>query len=85
MPKITFFSNGTDAGWSKSWLNELGFNEVLALQNPDGFPYIIIHEVAHLVCDKIFPRTKRHHGKEFMVIDYSLGGNGRVHHEFNTD
>ena len=84
MPTISFFSKGTRAGWSMSDTNSVGFNEVLAQENSEQFKAIVIHEVAHLVTDTIFPNAKRPHGKEFQVIDMSLGGEGFSNHDFDT-
>lgn len=83
-PVITFYQRGTTAGWADSSLNTIRYNERISSLNPEEFKYIIIHEVAHLVCNKIFPNAKRPHGKEFKVIDLALGGKGFTKHDLKV-
>lgn len=80
-PKVTFYTRGNVAGWADCFGHHLAFNERIADLNKIDFNDIVIHEVAHLVTYKLFPKAKRHHGKEFMVVDLALGGGGFAHHE----
>ena len=83
-PKVIFYDKGTNAGWAESVSNVLAFNEILAEENPTEFKDIVIHEVAHIVTDNIFPNALRTHGKEFQVICRALGGTGEASHTMDV-
>lgn len=84
-PTVEFFERGMWAGWAHSPSNTIAFNEQIASINGSDFSPIVIHEVAHLVTDKMFPKARRSHGKEFFVVDRALGGAGFTHHELLTN
>lgn len=83
-PTVTFFNKGQNAGWSESVSNVVAFNEILALENPVEFRDVVVHEVAHIVTDKLFPNATRMHGQEFKVVCRALGGSGETRHDLDV-
>ena len=84
MPRIVYYTRGSVAGWAKCEENILGFNERIANLNGKEFRFIVIHEVAHLVTYSLWSDIRRHHSKEFIIIDKALGGKGFVYHTLKT-
>jgi len=84
-PSIGFFSKSATAGLAKAWQNRLEFNEVLAKENPTDFENTVIHEYAHLVTRKLFPRAKQSHGPEFKSVMRRMGGQPNTYHSYNVD
>lgn len=76
VPQVRFFAKGRVAGRAYYGEHLVEFNETLAKHNPEKFYQTVIHEVAHLVTFKVFPRAKQAHGPEFKLVDVRLGGRG---------
>lgn len=70
---VGFFSKGTAAGFAYGGSNRVEFHEVLMGRHPEEFDTTIVHEVAHLVTFKVFPRAKQAHGPEFKRVMMMLG------------
>jgi SprT protein len=85
MPSVDFYSKGSHAGSAGLSSHSLSFNEVLASENSDSFENTIIHEVAHLVTHRLYPRAKQKHGPEFKEVCQTLGGDGKTYHTYNTE
>lgn len=83
IPSINFYSVGKAAGkaFTTSW--RLEFNEVLLNENKEHFTQTIIHEVAHLVTEKLYPHAKQMHGPEFKYVIHSLGGEVKTYHNYD--
>lgn len=80
-PEVRFFRNSRTAGMARSIANIVEFNLDNAEQSPyDEFLETIIHEVAHIVNDTIYPMAKQNHGPEFRFICRVLGGVGTTYH-----
>lgn len=84
VPIVRFFNKGRVAGRAYYSLHLVEFNEVLAKHNPEKFYETVIHEVAHLVTRKLFPRAKQAHGPEFKAVDTALGGRGTRCNSYDT-
>lgn len=84
MPTVEFFTKGRNAGWAAEKRNTLSFNITLAAHNPDTFYQTVIHEVAHLVTWRVYPRAKQNHGPEFKYVDVALGGRGKRCHSYDV-
>lgn len=67
-PTITFKKSGRNAGSAFLSQNRINFNRVLLAHNADEyFNEVIPHEVAHLLCFKLYGRVKPH-GNEWQQI-----------------
>ncbi len=84
VPTVSFYSKGGHAGLAYVQRNHVEFNEVLAKENGDSFKSTIIHEIAHLVAKRVFPKAKQAHGPEFKHVDVSLGGRGTRCHSYDV-
>lgn len=82
-PTVIFYNKGSNAGWAESTSNVVAFNEILAKENPIEFKDVVIHELAHIVTDKLFPNATRMHGQEFKVVCRALGGTGDTKHDLD--
>lgn len=81
-PDVTGFRNSRIAGRAWSIRNLLEFNLDNAEQSPDEeFIETIIHEVAHIVNNTIYPLAKQNHGPEFRFVCRVLGGIGTTYHD----
>lgn len=81
--KVSFFNRGSRAGFARYSSFEVGFNEVLAKENPIEFENTIKHEIAHHVVRKVHPFAKPH-GHEFKRTLLLLGGNGKTCHQMDV-
>jgi SprT protein len=73
LPSISFDLKGRVAGNANS-RNHLRFNPILFRENVDDFlARTVPHEVAHLICFKLYPYSKQHHGPEWRSIMQRLG------------
>ena len=81
-PEVKTFRNSRTAGRAWSGRNWVEFN----LDNAELSPYeefvdTIIHEIAHIVNDTIYPLAKQSHGPEFKFVCRVLGGSGDTYHD----
>ena len=74
-PNVIFFDNGEFGGYADSDYHYVSFNLKLAARDPAKFiKEVIIHEVAHLYTDHLFPNASTPHGREFKHVVTQLGG-----------
>jgi SprT protein len=83
-PEVGFEAKGTTAGLAYRNGKRVAFNTILAEENRDEFDNTIIHELAHLVTYKVYPRAKQNHGPEFKRVFVYLGGNGKRGHTYDV-
>jgi SprT protein len=83
-PEVGFEVKGRTAGLAYQNGKRVAFNTVLAEENRDEFDNTIIHELAHLVTFKLYPRAKQNHGPEFKRVFVFLGGNGKRGHTYDV-
>ncbi len=76
---VEFFDNPNKlvSGYAYPLKNLVMFNLAVARINSDKFHETVIHEIAHLVTEKVFPKAKQAHGPEFKRVDLILGGRGK--------
>lgn len=84
LPRIEFYSKSTVSGRAHYKEHKVSFNEVLARENPDKFMNTVIHEVAHLVTRKLYPKAKQSHGPEFKYVMSILGGRPNTTHSYDV-
>lgn len=80
---VSFFNRGAKAGFARYRTFEVGFNEVLARDNPNEFLNVVRHEIAHHVVRSLFPMAKPH-GREFKNTLIRLGGDGKTYHSMDV-
>jgi SprT protein len=83
-PKVSFFNKTRRAGWCNYFTNEVGFNEILARDNWTEFENTVIHEIAHLATNNLFPNAKQYHGPEFRWVMRQMGGSGETYHNYDV-
>lgn len=83
-PTVSFFDKSTKSGKARAFTNEVAFNLVLAGENLATFDNTVIHEIAHLVVPRAFPRAKQHHGREFKYVMEVMGGNPSRCHNYDV-
>jgi predicted SprT family Zn-dependent metalloprotease len=88
VPNVEFYSRGRIAGKAVYAPHLVKFNEVLAAENVHSFDDTVIHEVGHLVTNKIYNRGMIHrvkaHGPEFKHVCRVLGGSGKTYHSYDV-
>lgn len=83
IPAIAFDIQGCNAGRATYSKHLVSFNQVLARENPETFNNTVIHEIAHLVCKKVYPWVNAH-SREFYGIMAKLGGNPSRCHSYDV-
>ena len=82
-PKVEFFEHRAIAGMASYQDYSVSFNRKLMVQ--EGFMNTVIHEIAHLVTDKVAPLAKQAHGPEFKSIMRALGGIPSTYHSYDVE
>lgn len=82
--KVAFFRESENAGLAFPWDRRVEFNLDFAEHyGMEEFNDSIIHEVAHVVVDNVYPDIHTFHGREFRAVAQALGGSGRAGHQYN--
>lgn len=85
IPPIKFFTDGRKAGTAARKTHTCSFNTVIAEHVGEDFRSTIIHEIAHIVQFREYPRAKQAHGPEFKAIDKFLGGRGKRCYDYDVE
>jgi len=86
MPEIQFKKRGRVAGTANCYYFRLNFNNQLLDKNFEHFlRSIVVHEVAHLVCDRVYGPSVASHGSEWGSVMRALGiSNPERCHSYKT-
>lgn len=74
--KVRLFKNGTI---------ELVFNLDVAEKYGNIFQDTVLHEIAHIIVRKTYPKAKQNHGKEFRYVCSKIGCSGTTHADYVID
>lgn len=83
-PRITYDLTGKTAGIAYPGRNLIQLNLPLLIHNfDDAIKNTVLHELAHLICWKRFPKAEAH-GHEFVSTCWTLGIKGERCHNYDT-
>ena len=82
-PIVGWFTKTKTAGYAHYAAHKVTFNEVIARDNFEKFENTVIHEVAHLVTNRLFPNAKPH-GREWKYVMRKLGAIPSRCHRYNV-
>lgn len=72
------------AGSAYYLLNKIEYNLPYIMQQGTAYKEVISHELAHIICNHLYPHAKQAHGPEFRMILQSAGYKGNTYHNFNV-
>lgn len=81
-PEIRLDLRGQAAGQASGG-KLIRLNQPLLDANPDQWEATVIHELAHVITWRLYPRAKAH-GWQWREINEALGGVGQVCHHMDT-
>lgn len=81
-PDVMFYNKGVAAGKACAWGRYVKYNTEIARVAGDAFENTIIHEIAHIITTRLYPRASAH-GREWKVVFQKLGGNGQRCHNYD--
>ena len=88
MPRIlvsTRKSRVAGYAWKSKVDSRVEYNLTFAITaGIDTFTETVVHELAHIVCFRLYPQAAQAHGPEFRYIMGKLGYSGDTYHTMNT-